>query len=68
MTATLLTIAETAQRLRLAESTVQKLCQSGRLASCRFGRRVTIAEDDLAAFIAASRCAPRSTHETTPQP
>lgn len=60
MTATLLTIAEVALRLRLADSTVQKLCQSGRLASVRFGRRVTIAEDDLSDFIAASRRAPRS--------
>lgn len=60
MSAPLLTIPDVAQRLRLSESAVQKLCQSGRLASVRFGRRVTVAEEDLAEFIAACRAPARA--------
>lgn len=56
MTATeLLTVAETAGRLRVSRRTVERLIKAGRLRPVRIGRRVLITTQELEAFLAWAR-------------
>ncbi len=47
----LLTVPETAKRLRLSNSLVYQLCQRGELPSIKIGTAVRIAEPELEAWI-----------------
>jgi len=53
----MLTVDETASRLRVSRGAVYLLVRSGVLASVRIGRAVRIPEKVLANFIAAGGCA-----------
>lgn len=56
MTATeLLTVVETARRLRVSRRTVERLIKAGRLRPVRIGRRVLITTQELEAFLAWAR-------------
>lgn len=48
----LLTPEETAERLRISQTTVNKLCRTGALPSFRVGGLWRVREDDLEALIA----------------
>jgi excisionase family DNA binding protein len=50
-----LTIAEVAERLRVATRTVRRWIAAGELVAHRFGASVRIAEADLRAFVALHR-------------
>jgi excisionase family DNA binding protein len=50
------TIDEAAELLNVSPRTVRRLIESGALPVHRLGRLVRIADGDLAAFLAASRC------------
>jgi excisionase family DNA binding protein len=60
----LLTVAETAARLRVSDSTVYQLAKTGALPACRVGRRVVIDEDGLTAFLARNTTQPVTVTET----
>jgi excisionase family DNA binding protein len=54
----LLTIPEVAAKLSVGESTVRSLIAGGKLVFCRIGptsRNIRISEDDLEAYVQASR-------------
>jgi excisionase family DNA binding protein len=51
------TIDETAELLNISPRTVRRYVDSGELPVHRFGRSVRISNDDIAAFLAASRSA-----------
>ena len=53
----LLTVSESADRLRLSRRTVERLIASGRIRPVRIGRRVLVTERELEAFVAS--CAGR---------
>jgi excisionase family DNA binding protein len=48
-------ISHTAEQLDVSTKTVRRWIETGQLHVHRFGRRVRIADDDLAAFIALRR-------------
>jgi excisionase family DNA binding protein len=51
----LLTVAETAERCRTSIRTVRRWIAVGRIPIHRLGRRILIAEADLAGFLASCR-------------
>ncbi len=51
----LLTVAETAEFLRLSDKTVRRMITRGDLASHRIGRSLRLYEHDLRAFISERR-------------
>ena len=64
----MLTVHETAERLRVSPGAVYLLVRHGALASIRVGRRIVIAETVLANFIAAGGCAFLRGEKHTPPP
>ena len=52
---TLLTLAESRDRLRLGKGRLNQLVQSGELPSISIGRRRLVSESDLAEFVEAHR-------------
>lgn len=50
----LLTVAETAERLRVSARTVRRLIAHGQIRPVYVGRRPLVTEDELRAYIAAA--------------
>ena len=50
-----LSAQEAAEILRVSESTIYELIRRGEINSCKVGRRVRFAQDDVDAYIARSR-------------
>lgn len=53
MTDVLLTVPETAERLRVSRRTVERLIDAGRIRPVRIGRRVLVTERELAVYVAS---------------
>jgi excisionase family DNA binding protein len=66
----LLFLNEVAERLRVDYSTARDLVMSGKLQGIRLGgrRRIQVSEDDLAAFIEASKIGPDRGPIAIPEP
>lgn len=62
----MMTVDETATRLKVSTSTVYALCKTGQLPCYRIGAngrgKVLIDEADVESFLAASRAKPRPPH------
>jgi excisionase family DNA binding protein len=53
--ADLFPIAEAAQRLRIATSTLREWCLSGKISYLRLGRQIMLTREDLQEFLRSSR-------------
>jgi len=62
MKGNLLSVEQAAVRLGLSLWTVYRLARAGNLGSVRIGRRRLFAEEDLEAFVKATRSAARASH------
>ena len=66
-TGPLLTVRETAERLKVSTATVNALCEAGRLAFARVSTHaIRIAEADLVAYLGAQRHQGVSTRRGAP--
>jgi len=60
MKGNLLSVEQAAERLGLSLWTVYRLARAGNLGSVRIGRRRLFAEEDLKAFVKATRAGPET--------
>ncbi len=65
---TWLSTAEAARRLGITSRTLYRLIDEGRLPAYKFGRVIRLQEDDVGAFIEASRVEPGSLGHLYPEP
>lgn len=58
MTSVWLTVPEVAERIKMSEEYVSRVCKSGKLRAVKLGRAWRIAEHDLEAFMTPSDTPP----------
>jgi excisionase family DNA binding protein len=64
----LLTVRQVAQRLALDDSTVRRLIQRGKLTGRKLGGCVRVREEDLEAYLEASKITAATPTPTPPRP